>query len=1040
MIRNRTSGPARRATSLIAGVTTAALALLIAPSPAFAMPADALENASTITAASTPGFAPTPRSVPAVESTLGRGDALSTDPATRVAVAGLGSEQRAALVRVTVTQPDAAVTVFTGAADTAGTPVLAAAAGTTASATTLLPASAGNVSLWADQAVPVRVELLAAFSGSVDAPGSTIALESPATRADTGAGLGGSALTADPLWFGLTGEGGVPATQVRSVYVSLDVTLDAAAELEFGPEQRFPLPAGRSVVTTVVEPDARGGVLASLAGGASGALRADVLGWVPEAPSDLSRSNSTGSYVASTEVGEATAQLRAGAKATRLQLSDQEDIGYELALVSAQPSTRTTPAAETSTLEWAATPRGRAQGIAVDATAGAAPQLALVPVRSEHAQLTIRRGAADVRVFPLGGFLSEPVAQPTEEQPTVQITAPRDLDSVNISETGAFTLEGTVTAGSNSIDRIEISSPSAPGDGFIGTAELNYGSDEVTWSFTAAAPEDGDFDYIASVFDRGEPQRAAAEDRVTLTVSTADEDDTVVTHEAQVLNTDPARPDFVQLDEHRISFTTPPALEPGDIVLSDATPGTPEGFLGRVTAINLVDGAWLVDTSTVSLAELIYQADVDGTFEFTDGVGVEVEDLPAASGDGAELMTASYAVADEDGNFGPDIPADSFESAPGVGGTNAELFTGDDVDLELDPADYDVDPSQFELECRLPGADGQEPTGEEIGDDGEWLSPVAGTPVPSPADCAEAQQLRAELHRSWSFGVDANLLIAYENGKFNFRNQTGDDEEQQEQAKRSKLATKAAIAIQASGQVSVSLDIVLDVSFKFKWKVIPTGVNVNDFTVQFTTDLKAQAAAQIYFEMKYRFNFRQQIAAVGLPTVSFFVGPVPIVITNALKISVGVSAEMKAQAEVPLIGVSRTDQFGFRYSSELGLRRIKNDPKTVYPSPIFTPLGEATTLSLAGLVAVGPEVTYDSKIYGFAGPELTLFARAGVQGEAAAHPSDLRQIEAKVAVFADLGLIGEAKLKLIRWKILEFTVFNLNWRLTLFSKEWEFRI
>ena len=77
------------------------------------------------------------------------------------------------------------------------------------------------------------------------------------------------------------------------------MTLQKAGGLSLSDGQTFDLPSGRSVITTVVTVDDRGGVAAQLTGAAEESpLTADVLGWVTEAPLDATRANLAGSYVA----------------------------------------------------------------------------------------------------------------------------------------------------------------------------------------------------------------------------------------------------------------------------------------------------------------------------------------------------------------------------------------------------------------------------------------------------------------------------------------------------------------------------------------------------------------------------------------------------------------------------------------------------------------------------------------------------------------------------------------------------------------------
>ena len=1033
------AGAARRATAAIAATTAAAIALSLAPTPALAVSADERENLSTVQDVAAPVFAAADHRLPAIETLLGRGAPLAADPAGRVALGDQASTATSALVRVTALEPGQDTAILTAA----DSPVLRAAAGTTASATALLPVTEGAVPLWADAPAAVRVEPLAFFAGGENAPGATVALAEPVRRADTRAGLAGPALASDPIWIGVTGAGGVPASGVRSAYLALDVEFPAAGALVLGDGQELALPAGRSVVTTVVTLDERGGITAAVPGaGAPGHLVADVQGFASEVAMDHERANGVGSYVSTTETNDPiTKRISAGRPATGLPLADHADVEFALALVAAAPDAGSGAASGTTTLTGSAELRGRAAGVAVDAAAGALPQLALVPVEEGTADLGIRRGSAALTVQPLGGFLGEPVEPPHADgqAPEIAITSPLHRADIDVSETGVFTLAGTVAAGANAIDRIEISSPSV---GFIGNAEIVTGDDGMTWEFTAAAPDDGDFDYVASVFDRGDPGTAQASDRVTLTVTTPDEDDAVVSPEVRVFNTDPAALDFTVESPTRVVFAASPDVVLDTIIVSGPTEQAPAGFSGRVRAIDRTAAGWVVDTVEVTMEEMFYQFDLDTTLDYDEGVGedgkpIVVDALPDTR-PAEETLTGEFAIADDSGAFGDPQPIEEVAVEDGTAAEHADLMLGDDVDLELNADDMDAAYAEdFALGCRPSGGAGEEPTGAEIDENGEWIR--AGGSGGATTGCDDALQ-RGVIEKTWSLGLEAKLLIEYRKDKLAATNLTKEEQEAAAEKRRQALETGAAATIDAQAQASLSLRIVFDVKFSFKWKVIPTGVTVNDFRVQVTTNIKANASLEIALFREQSFKLKQDLAKLYLPTTVFMVGAVPVTITNELEISLGIESAIKAAVKLPLIGIEREDTFGFTYSTNSGLARIKNDPVTTYVDPALKPIGsaEGVKFSLGGEVTVGPAISYSSKVYGFAGPQITLSAGAGIEGEASMTVlPDRTTLAASLDVFVGAGLVGQAKLKLVKWQLLSVKLFELKWRYSLFSKEWE---
>ncbi|MER2135851.1 MAG: hypothetical protein ABS910_14340 [Arthrobacter sp.] len=1019
----------------VASALALTLTMAAVPPPAAAVSSDAIENLSAVLPAPEPGFTPVPASLPAVDSAVGIGSRLSKDASGAVFLGTAAEGQSAALIRLTVFEPGTSQTVYT----TAETAVLHARAGITTSTTVLLPLTAGSVTLWTNAEADIRVEPLAYFKGTQASGGATIALPEPVVQADTATGLAGSALTSSPLWIGLTGEGGVSATLARSVHVLLDVTLAEADDVILGDGQRMALPAGRSVVATIVDAEDQGGVTVGLGrSGNTGTLRATVTGWVAEAAEDSSRANHRGSYVVNTEHRPATRlEVSAGAAPQEVRLADDHDSAYALALVQAAD----VAGGDTTTLAWGPEVRGRSAGVTVDRAAGAQPQLALVPVDTGGAQLSIRRGSATVSLQPLGSFLGDPVPYDASDPAAITITSPVDRQSLDLTETGWFTLEGTVSAGANSVDRVAISSPDV---GFIGLAELNPAGDELNWSFRALAPEDGDFDYVATVFDRSDPGTARASDRVRLTLDVAEEGDTVVSPEASVFHLDTTELEFEVLDEFSLRFAERPELDPGDIIVSAPVPSAPSGFLGRMSSMDLVSGSWEVSAVEVPLEDLFLQVDVDEEQDFGEGEGVASRDLIAEAGNPLDVISGTYAALHEDGTSGPEVAVSQVDILDEAGnlhepvpGTYTGVMTGDDVDLELSSDEFNLDtPGDLKLACRLPGTDGQEPRGEDIDENGEWVAPA----VPAAGDGNCGGPLQASLSADWTATIEAGLVVIAKDGTAKIKAAGKPMEPWEFDAWSVKeRGNEAGIAIRGGGEVNLGFAFVLKTKFKFKWKVIPRGVSIEEFRIEFNSKLKASASVKAWVQVASRWNATLRVADVALPTTTFMAGPVPVAITNQLNFAMVFSGSLKAEVEIPALGIEREDNFGFVYSSDKGLERIKNDAPTKYVLPKPRQVADGTSFTLEGELAAGPQVSYQSRIYTFAGPDISLYGKSGLDGKLVVSAGPPKQAEIEASVFLELGLVGSAKLTLLKWELLNLTIFKVAARINLweYSESWE---
>ena len=1024
--------PARRyLTAAIAATVTGALVIMAAPSPALAQNPQTLENLDSLVQVQAPNFLPAPNAVPAVESVLGRGAELSGDPASRVSLGAGAVDQTSVLVRVTSIAPAQDQTIVTGEQ---AAPILFTPAGRTVSTVVVLPIDQGSISLWSTEQAAIRVEPLAYLGGSAIAPGATHAVQTPVRRADTQHGLAATTLNQHPLWFGLTGEGGVPSSGVRSTYVTLDITLQTANRLSLSDGQAFELTAGRSVVTTVVTVDERGGVAAQLTGAADTAtLTADVLGWVAEAPLDATRANLTGSYVANTSTDNALqVPMRRGVQGEPMQLTDSLDSDYALVLLSGTPKTSVATTVQSGTVS------GRSDGAAVDPVLGTPPQLAIVPVSDTLGTLSVRQGSLDLTVLPLGGFLGD-AQRERHDNPTIAITSHQNNTQVDISDTGYFTLEGSASQGANSIDRIELSAGSDGQEHFVGTAQLSYGDDSVSWSFDAAAPDDGTYTYTVSLFDRGDSSHAIATQTITLHVDTAEAAEPVVTPEARVLNM--GTDDFTidPEDERRAIFQSDPGLSPDEILVGGAANATPEGFLGRVTAINFVGGVWAVDTVEAKIEELIFQADIDEVIEYENGEGADgkpiiVTDAADTVDDQAELFSGSYAIADEEGHYGETTELDQVEPAPESGDHEAaSLLTGNAVNLDLTAEDFAPEhQADVSIACTSLANDPQEPRGEDIADDGTWSPPQ----LPRTNEECEGPLRGINFKRTWSVGTDATLLMQLKNGKLLVQDQSKMTEAQKKAEKERAFGNKFGIAVKASGEASATLTFQLDVKFHFTFKKSKKMIEVKNFKVQVDTEVKAQAGLSIYAEVNWALDLTKKLGEVQLPSVTFLIGVVPVVVLNDFEIGVSVNAGIRAKADIPVIGVSRADTFGFTYSSAGGLKRIKHSGETKYANSFVKALDPVTKVTLSGWVSVGPEITFNSRIYKFAGPAMTLDAGAGVRAELKIPLDEASPITATVTLFLGFGLNGKAKLTLLSWELLNITIFKLEWETELWSGTW----
>ncbi|MCL1801653.1 MAG: S-layer homology domain-containing protein, partial [Promicromonosporaceae bacterium] len=203
-----------------------------------------------------------------------------------------GVSGHSALVRLTVANPAQNVSVWA-----AGAPLLQVSRGATQSATVLVPVLSGTIPVYASAAVSGTVEVLATFNGNSATPGAVTALPAAQNRADSDAAWAPTlAVGSTEQAIGLVGRGGIPSSGVRAVFVTALVESPVNGQLHIG-GQTISVTPGVTPISTVVVPDAMGGVNVSFSGSGTVNLRLDARGWAANSVQGMTLANTTGSFV-----------------------------------------------------------------------------------------------------------------------------------------------------------------------------------------------------------------------------------------------------------------------------------------------------------------------------------------------------------------------------------------------------------------------------------------------------------------------------------------------------------------------------------------------------------------------------------------------------------------------------------------------------------------------------------------------------------------------------------------------------------------------
>jgi hypothetical protein len=519
-----------------------------------------------------------PNTVPAFEPQVGRGSPLLAGVAQQIALGPAAATAHSALVRVSVFTPASSLDV-----SLAGSPALHSEAGESASTTVLVPVSAGTVALASTADANARLEVLALFSGDTTAPGSTVAIAAPVTRADTRADFGETTV-------GITGLGGVPSEHVRAAYIT--VIAEAASPSSLVVDgQSIALSTGTTTVSTIVTPSASGDIAIDYPASAVD-VRIDVRGYVADAADGAGALNGPGSYWSTPDYAPETYAVASGAT-TSLDLPTVSSDGYVLALISATPTDALT------VIHAGAALNGRGTGAIADPVAGTQQQLALIPTASS--QLSIRRGQTEVTVLPLGAILGSDGG--SSDGPQIAISSPT-ATALDVTETITFDFEGTFETPGSAPLRIEVR---LDGNTYS-TASITTGESESTWHFTGAVPDSGVYDLEFRLVDRDGGQASAHWSGSVLMPGPSD---AVVNSRAFQIGTPGHVASIIALDEYSVTFDADPGVIPGDVMTSLVAANAPQGFMRTVLAVDIAHGTWLVTTGYATLEDVFLQLDID---------------------------------------------------------------------------------------------------------------------------------------------------------------------------------------------------------------------------------------------------------------------------------------------------------------------------------------------------------------------------------------------------------------------------------------------
>lgn len=559
----------------------------------------------------------TSQKAPVVDSKLGLGDKLSTDENEQVLITN-DNEINSALVRISVINPLKNITVSASKA-----PVLELEKGASGSTTVLLPVKKGKVNIYANCQEDVTLEVLASFKSSSANPGSLIAKDA-FLRADTNNGLGGRNLSEGSLNLGVTGLGGIPSVDVRSVFYSARFDLSKSGEVEIG-GQKFHLNKGITIVSSLSVPNSQGGInLSYKADDGSKSTKSSVQLW-------------TRGYVSGSKMGDYSVNS-GGSYIPRLEnvnlnndgeINQDEQVAYDtnsskdseinIVLISGENISNSR---ETTTIS-VGDDNSRQQGAISDRQNGIIPQL-VVAHKDDKNQVSVKihSGSGKIKLTNIGDVLQEKAPQSLPKAPSISISSPQSNQEFVFADYARLRIIGSVQTQDIALSRVEVSFSGKADSGrfynsFIGNAKVDYQANGVANYMIDTAPEEtGNYQFDIKAYDRS---GSFSTKSLSLRVKMPEANDEIANADTRVIgsqhNADQNTPGagisnrILDVSKDWVLFDKPDNLFIGMIIVTDRIPGlAPDGLIRRITAIDQTNQGWRATTDQAGLADALIKA------------------------------------------------------------------------------------------------------------------------------------------------------------------------------------------------------------------------------------------------------------------------------------------------------------------------------------------------------------------------------------------------------------------------------------------------
>ncbi|MCD7101067.1 hypothetical protein [Pseudoclavibacter sp. 13-3] len=970
-----------------------------------------------------------------------------------------------ALVRVTVLSAPAGQTTDVSSG---GDVFLTVEGGHSRSTMVLMPVVDKSIGLRTSTATGLRIETMATFSANVNTPGGLHATATPQARANAVVG-GASSLqpigSEEPLGavsagasdqvnggsvrFGVTGQGGVPSTDVRSAALSVQVHSAQAQTLTIAGQQ-VPVSAGEDVVNVFADPDARGEV--EVTAEQPTAVRAVVRGWVDGAAQGSQTLNSGQGIVslganatALSEPGEGKPrEYHVTADAPQSIDFTNAPSGAAYAFVQAD----ITHVTQRTQAEIGEPYLGRGRGLAVE-PGRTESELMVVPVPGDQragGQITIREGAADVTLTIRQYVLSDDAAGGGEtDNDRLVITSPQNGSTEDLEHSATFTIEGLLQKNGELPDRVEIFAREANASmpSLVTTAELTSSDDhpeELAWTAEIGAPKSGTYTYTVVAKNSG--GAVLAQQQIDVTVNVTDDDSTpMVSDDAWVLrdgvfekaetalaqsagesaaasllraNSAASAQQLLAVTAQTVTLATEPAFVPGDVFVVGTTGTNDTGLLRRVTAIDHRQNGWVVSTTEAVLTDVFQQLDL-----------ADQQNLAEVASD-QPIHTSDVAV--------PQPDTDDV--------TIVHSETGDDVQPVAIGDEEDFSPGSIDAGSRDCSTVEDMPD-DETANGAESLAAAQCDLATAPA----TPTLLSAVQKKATFNTNIQLAWSTNEDKLDPGNDVSKLPADQRSSQKAGLKAAGGVSLSLTGSLSLSATIGVKIGWKKFAGFIPRP-NLQSMEMVLTNDTNAKVEFNAWISFSADAKVGYELVKLPITPITIMAGPIPVIFKPYADISIGASFKVKGEASLAF-AIVRSSEYGFVYSDGKLKRIATSVDSGDGPRPVAEGLRDVPDLAQKVTVSTsaGPTLDMGVLLYGAAGLGVT--ATVGPQitatmtrtaTEIAGRPANHIAFEGAVDLKASAGGEAQIRIPVVNFRLKKFKLIDVSGAISIWKGKIEFDV